>query len=966
MCLGLILGTVAYMPAQAADEPTASDDVEVIEVRGIRGSQAKAVSIKRDSSGVVDAISAEDIGKMPDTNLAESLQRISGVSIDRVSGEGSKVTVRGFGPDFNMVTLNGRVMPTSSITDLGTSTRSFDFANIASESVSGIEVSKTGKANMASGGIGSSINIDTARPFDKPGLVATAGLKANYETDVDDGDDITPEMFAILGNTWKDDTLGVLFTGNYKKRDATRDYASIDGWRQFTFENGYTNPTANVVDENENPYGNYFYARNIGYGIENLERERYNAQLSLQYAPADEVVITTDYTYSKLTDDFDTDTFGLWFNGPDSITDAHINKNGTFDRVTEVGGDYSSTMRTGSSENENKSFGINMDWQATSNLQLNIDYHDSQATSKGNEDDGSQTTFFILGGLNVADKTYDASGTEIPLLSFTPAVLNSEITPEQHPHILPEQYASLFAGVIAAENETDVTQLQLNGTWVNDSMDSLAEINFGIGYLDVETNAKSSYSGAINNNCWYCDAGQGVWADDLSYVGLGDFLDDFSGGGGDLGIPYYYDYDQHAVMQKYEELRGLQIGPSPWDNDHTIEEETISAYLQFKIESEFNDMPLNILAGMRYESTDVDASSLQNPATRLVWQFPTEWATEFNRDVFEATKESHSYEEYLPSLDISLEPVDDVVARFSYSRTITRPTLGDMRAAKLLTPQPKVGSRTGSAGNPGLKPFSSDNIDFSVEYYYGDASYVSVGWFNKEVENFLATRIFDEQFDHLRDPYLGPAAEQARAEIIAAGGTPGDEAVFEWLIANGYGDENGQIPQSDLDPVADWDIKKPDNVEDLNINGWEIAVQHWFWDTGFGVSANYTDVSGDVEYDVEKTDEQFALPGLSDTFNFSFFYEKDGLQARLAYNWRDDFLSGLGQAEAGGPAPQFTEDYGQLDAAVSYEFTENLVVAFEGINITEEEKRIHGRYQEQMLLAQENSARYSLGVRYSW
>ena len=161
--LSLIFSAASLLPLYATAEDTVPDDgTEVILVKGIRGSQSRAVDVKRGSAGVVDAISAEDIGKMPDANLAESLQRITGVSIDRVNGEGSKVTVRGFGPEFNLVTLNNRVMPTAQTE--GWSTRSFDFANIASESVNAVEVSKTGKANVSSGGIGSTINIRTSRP----------------------------------------------------------------------------------------------------------------------------------------------------------------------------------------------------------------------------------------------------------------------------------------------------------------------------------------------------------------------------------------------------------------------------------------------------------------------------------------------------------------------------------------------------------------------------------------------------------------------------------------------------------------------------------------------------------------------------------------------------------------------------------------------------------------------------------
>ncbi|MEQ8934839.1 MAG: TonB-dependent receptor plug domain-containing protein, partial [Amphiplicatus sp.] len=188
----LLFGSVSSLALAApahAQEEAGSDEIVVT---GIRGSLLSSANIKRNASGVVDAITAEDIGAFPDSNLAESIQRISGVSIDRSNNEGSKVTVRGFGPEFNLITLNGRQMPTSSLQ--GDSTRSFDFANIASEGVSGVEVYKTSNATIQSGGIGSTINIKTARPLDRPGFIASIGAKALHDTTNETGSDVTPEV----------------------------------------------------------------------------------------------------------------------------------------------------------------------------------------------------------------------------------------------------------------------------------------------------------------------------------------------------------------------------------------------------------------------------------------------------------------------------------------------------------------------------------------------------------------------------------------------------------------------------------------------------------------------------------------------------------------------------------------------------------------------------------------------------
>jgi len=177
--------------------------IEQIVVTGIRQSLRESMDLKRNRDGVVDAITAEDIGDFPDSNLAESLQRITGVSIDRERGEGKNITVRGFGPHFNLVLLNGRQMPTGDGTN-----RSFDFGDLASEGIAAVEVYKSGQANVPTGGIGSTLNIRTTRPLDSPGMNFTAALSGLHDESTQTGDSLTPEMSALFSNTFADDSIG--------------------------------------------------------------------------------------------------------------------------------------------------------------------------------------------------------------------------------------------------------------------------------------------------------------------------------------------------------------------------------------------------------------------------------------------------------------------------------------------------------------------------------------------------------------------------------------------------------------------------------------------------------------------------------------------------------------------------------------------------------------------------------------
>src|SRR5690625_576873 len=212
--------------AHGQDEPI----LDEIVVTGIRASLQRSMDLKRDASGVVDGISAEDIGKFPDTNLAESLQRITGVSIHRENGEGSKDRVRGLGQDFNLVTLNGRQMPGATIgATYASGSRSFDFSNLASEGVQAVEVYKTSRADIPSGGMGATINIVTPKPLEM-GSRASVGIKGVWDDSSSD-DKLTPEISGIYSETFADGKFGVAVTGSYQKRESGSAAATTGaGW----------------------------------------------------------------------------------------------------------------------------------------------------------------------------------------------------------------------------------------------------------------------------------------------------------------------------------------------------------------------------------------------------------------------------------------------------------------------------------------------------------------------------------------------------------------------------------------------------------------------------------------------------------------------------------------------------------------------------------------------------------------
>jgi len=392
-----LMGMAQIALAQDTPPVEGATDGDEIVVTGIRASLAASADIKREGQGVVDAISAEDMGKFPDTNLAESLQRITGVSIDRSNGEGSFVTVRGFGPEFNLVTLNGRAMPTSSLGDGASapSSRSFDFANLASEGIASVEVYKTGRAAIPSGGIGSSINIKTPRPLDKPGLSGSIAVKGVYDSSRNEGNPITPEVSGILSTTFADDRIGIMIAGSWQKRKASVNTANV-GWRDGYLgnENNWGSLTQDPADPRFAQITNrpdatdvYQVPQNASYDLNDINRERINGQAVLQFRPIDSLTATIDYTYSRNTVEVRNSNVGVWFNHNNtssSWTDGPVAGPIFYSEAFGAGEnkDLSYSGSLVANRTENKSLGGNLTWEAPGGMTMELDFHHSTAESK--------------------------------------------------------------------------------------------------------------------------------------------------------------------------------------------------------------------------------------------------------------------------------------------------------------------------------------------------------------------------------------------------------------------------------------------------------------------------------------------------------------------------------------------------------------------------------------------------------
>ena len=978
---GVMMPALAQTGGPAVDDGQAVGGGPVLEevvVIGIRQSLAASADIKRDSQGVVDAITAEDMGKFPDSNLAESLQRITGVSIDRVGGEGSRVTVRGFGGDFNMVTLNGRQMPTANLgINAASPKRAFDFATLASESITAVEVYKTGKANLLSGGIGSTINIQTMRPLDKPGLTASISGNALMDSTNEEGDDITPEFAGIYSNSFFDDTVGIAVSGSYSERDyRTVEATTPNGWVTATADgtefSGFTNaPGAGEV---------FGIGQNFNYGLVDVERDRTNYQLTLQWEPIESVRATLDYTYSELEYEVDRQEMSVWFNRVNAVSGEFAGKPGgvytpilysdtTGKDIQNFTADYGTT-------NETDATGFNVEWSPTDNLTLAFDYHDSTAEAKPKDDRGSSNAV-------PAQQAQRALTT----INYRPDFPSMFIDTFDGSVPTPAQTVGSGISFRNSLQKTDIEQYRFDGVFeLDEEPFGLRTIDFGLNYSEIDNRSAFAVS---NGGDWTGNSfvSSGVAQDgdiddvfDDSNYTLKNLQSDFNEVNGNANAWYYdVDFNGHTRdLRAFYDSTGTQdalwgsckagklCAPSDYTTDRQMHEEQTAAYVQTHFHFEPYDMPVNLTLGLRYDDTDVDAKSLAPNYTSLLWLTPNELQLQAEGEGTDLQGEG-SYDYWLPNVDFNIEVTEGVILRASYSETITRANYEELQAGGSVGSQARTDTISGgTGGDPNLQPFESTNWDFSAEWYYDEGSYMSIGYYNKQVDNFIGSSVVNTVlYPSLVQPVSGPREAEARANIT----DPGDQSqVLDYYRAQGWVDAATGVLLNGLDTYdpLEFTLTIPVNSEDAEIDGFEIALQHMFGESGFGVIANYTTVDGDVEYDNKIIGEdQFALLGLSDSYNIIGFYDKNGIQARLAYNWRDEFLDATVQDNK--QEPIYVEDYGQWDLSVSYTMLDDSLTIFgEVINLTEEDTRKHGRTDEMIWSATEGGARYALGLRYAF
>ncbi len=935
-------GTVAMMSAVSAGAQDQGDIDEVI-ATGIRSSLKQSLDVKRGGDQVVDAITAEDVGKFPDNNIAESLQRITGVAIDRDGGEGQFITVRGLGPQFNLVTLNGRTLATDN------AGREFSFDTISSDIISRAEVFKTATPNLQSGGIGANVNIVTARPLDRPGkhlAVSAAGIYDSLS------DQISPDLTAVGSWTNENGTFGALLGVSYSDRALQRDRVFTNGFALRTGDTTVNAPSSasglTAADLGQLPEGARLQQQ-VVISRDNQDRERLTLNGTVQFEPSDRLSVTLDGLWSQFDiSSFDTQFSGFF--GPPFINPI-IDGNGTVTSFSRPGIDFQNANpeiagQVGLSQNDNVItsanreaesylFGGNVGWDAREDLTLNLDVSFSRATRDGTN------PFVVLGALAPAS----------PLISLPD---NAEISTLEN--IVGAQDTSIqrlhFVNVNRTQVEDEIFELKGSGDWSIDQ-GILREISFGGAYSDrakgqtLFDNFSPTQGAGIF--CAFC--GYTVDFDDsiLTPVDLGDFL---SGVDGSDRIPTQFlassfedafaQLNSDAAISDPNRTGRSTLGDAeliarrnasnsifgffePEENPaggFAVDEEIVAAFVNTAWGGDLGDIPWSANLGFRWAQTSTTSSGQDVPVT----QFRESVGDTQLVPVFGAATDvtvENSYSNFLPSFNLKLETSDSTVARFAVSQTVTRPTLTSLGVNNFFGG--RSNAPTSGGGNPNLEAFESTNFDAAFEWYVDDITFFGVTAFHKRFSNFLEIATL-------------PVAGQV---IIPVGNVANPGA-------------------ADLAVDVTFQDTRERNGETGDITGLEVALQKG-WDNGLGFGANYTYVNSNIDRGVDSPVANLDFNGLSPhSLNVNGFYEKGPWQARVAWNWRDEFVF---LAQSFFSEPQQREAFGQIDFSAGYEINDQFQVFVEGVNVLGATRRDFSRFRNRFLELEDTGARYTFGVR---
>jgi TonB-dependent receptor len=900
---------------QAADQPASApsaDQEEVIVVTGFRESLSSAIGMKRREIASIDAIKAEDIAEFPDLNLAESLQRIPGVAISRVNGEGRNISVRGLGPEYTRVRINGmEAIGTTGGTDNSGGVnrgRGFDFNIFSSDLFNSLAVRKTATADVEEGSLGATVDLTIARPFDYRKSTATVSVQGSYN---DLSRKVKPRVSGLLTTTNEAGTFGVLMSLAYEERNLKEEGANITRWTYGGFNGGFN--AASTLSgytlaqiNNTNPDAGLFHPRIPGLVSYDINQKRLGGAISVQFRPADSTLVSIDGLYSRLDGTRAESQFqAISFSRSGAGKPQTIIRSGAVDANNNI---ISGTFDAVDLRVQSRFDKLTTDfYEVTGNLEQKfgdrVTFTGLVGYSKSSFRNPVQTTV-TLDAANTNGFYYDFS-TRFPTIrpgvdianpaTFTFTNGTSEV------RIRPQTVDNAFttAKGAVAWTATDQVKLKAGLDWRRFTYDSTEQRRLQ-GETVVQTLTASQIAAATR-----------------LFSGFGKGLDLPAGTPNAWIVP-----DLDAFMNLYVQGNPLYAtggveNATARGSYITVKEEDTGAWGMAEFDLADAGLPVRGDAGVRYVSTR---------------QFSTGYASQGT--VISLVGANRTYNRWLPSANLVIDLNDRLMVRLAAARTLARAGISSLTPGGNLSIS--GGNRTFSSGNPDLKPTESTNFDFAVEFYPAKGAIYSLALFQKNIGTFVQTLSVGLPFSALGLP----------DSLLTGTGAAATDTFI---------------------------VSQPVNSSGGKLKGFELNVQQPFTFlpgalSHFGVLANFTYVDSNIQYLTAangSTSVTAPLVGLSRyAANATLYYEDSKFSVRGSMAYRSKYLTAVPGTE--GNAWNGTNKTINFDAQVSYTLNDHLKLSLEAINLTDTKNDQFVDETDRLNVLTHSGRQFNFGAKYTF
>jgi iron complex outermembrane receptor protein len=893
-CL-LTLGALApsLAMAQAAGDPAAPELSEVV-VTGTRAALVESLDRKRGAGIVQDSIVARDLGRFPDDNVADSLSHITGITIQRTrGGEGQFVNVRGLGPEFSIVTLNGRIMATDG------DGREFAFDVLPSEVISGADVFKSSEASNLEGSIGGAIDLRSARPLDGIGDRLSLTAEADYN---DLSEDSGYKVSGVFNRAFMDGQMGLLVTAVYQDTEVRSDavhefYINPDSPGEFDADGD-----GQISEAESGLLG--LCCTSLGARIQQKERSGITA--TWQWDVNDSFRMTVDGLFTRLdaptvgyhqsfyVEDsiLDEDT-GLHRWSDVSITDHWVDGMTVAELVPEI-----STI-TEYRVVDTTQFGWNGSWDASDRLHFNFDAY----TSVAERDSGGKDTWVVsgIGGSHVG--RVDMNPNALPDITVTLDDGRDLATALENGELGDADFGLHYIGLSGTDVKDQVDGLNVDGE-LQFNPDGFRSLQFGAAATMRSKQRDTVENDTNGGSCIYCNLYDVTFASLGAQVVHSLSLPNFMRNGGGRYPQRFVRFDIPAYLAALAALDGQPILDENGDptgdvydsslvapefnpvQSYDVDEDTVAAY----VSANFGTDRWFANAGLRWIDTETTARTAIDAIVRV--DDPTPNVPTSSPDVTyspaEPFSEKGSYSKLLPSVNAGFWLRENLLLRAAVAQVISRPSLNQ------LAPTRTDGTldRTFEVfydGNADLEPVEADQADLSVEWYFDEKSVLSAAAFWKDLDGFITYEL----------------QENVDIGVIGNIGNAGDAPLL-------------------------YDVYRPINGDTAEVYGFEFGLQHFF-ENGFGLRANYTYTDTKAFIDGE---EVGPLEGVSESaYSAAVMFENDRWDAQLAVDYSGRYVE---VTDAVGGLSQYGDPITWVTASVAYRLTDQFTVSLEGRNLTDE------------------------------